>query len=79
MAKKYDPNTERLGSQAAALQRIAEDYPDEYKKVCNMRLAHAILFKLPANKFDEICVEATYGLVREGICKRPQQIIYNQH
>ena len=79
MAKKYDPNTERLGSQAAALQRIAKNYPDEYKKVCSMRNVHANLYKLPADKFDEICTEALRGLVREGLCKRPQQIIYNQH
>lgn len=52
---KYDPNKERLGSQA-----------------------HGILYKLPADQFDKICVEALHGLVREGICKRPQQISFNQ-
>ncbi len=76
---KYNPNAERLGSQAAALQRMAYDYPDEYRKVCSMRQTHAILFKLPANKFDKILVEALHGLVREGLCKRPQQISFNQH
>ena len=75
---RYDPNTEGLGSQAMALQRMAKIYPDTYKKVCSMRNVHANLYKLPADKFDEICIEALRGLVREGICKRPPQIIYNQ-
>ena len=44
-----------------------------------MRRVHANLYKLTANKFDELCIDALRGLVREGICKRPQQIIYNQH
>ena len=43
-----------------------------------MRQAHGILYKLPADQFDKICVEALHGLVREGICKRPQQISFNQ-
>ena len=67
---KYDPNTERLGSQAMALQRMAKIYPDTYKKVCEKRQVHACLYKLPVEKFDEICVEALRGLVKEGICKR---------
>jgi len=79
MAKKYDPNAERLGSQAAALQRIAKNYPDEYKKVCAMRKVHANLYKLTADKFDKLCIDALYGLVQEGICKKPQRIFFNQH
>ena len=75
---KYDPNKERLGSQAMALQRMARTYPDEYKRVSAMRQAHGILYKLPADQFDKICVEALHGLVREGICKRPQQISFKQ-
>ena len=75
---KYDPNTERLGSQAMALQRMAHFYPREYEKVSKMRQARAILFKLPADQFDKVCLEALHGLVREGICKRPQQINYFQ-
>ena len=68
---KYDPNTERLGSQARALQRMAAAYPNEYERVSTMRHAHSILYKLPADQFDKICVEALHDLVREGICKRP--------
>jgi hypothetical protein len=75
---KYDPNKERLGSQAKALQRIARNYPEEYEKICQLRQAHDILYKLPADQFDKICVEALHGLVNEGICKRPQQISFNQ-
>ena len=76
---KYDPNAERLGSQAMALQRMAYEYPDEYRRVCKMRQAHAILFNLPADKFDRILVESLHVLVREGVCKRPQRITFNQH
>lgn len=68
---KYDPNTERLGSQARALQRMAAAYPNEYGRVSAMRQAHSILYKLPADQFDKICVAALRDLVREGICKRP--------
>lgn len=68
---KYDPNTERLGTQARALQRMAAAYPNEYERVSAMRQAHSILYKLPADQFDKICVEALHDLVREGICKRP--------
>ena len=68
---KYDQNTERLGSQARSLQRMAAAYPNEYERVSAMRQAHSILYKLPADQFDKICVEALHDLVREGICKRP--------
>lgn len=75
---KYDPNKERLGSQAKALRRMARAYPDEYKRVSAIRQEHGILYKLPADQFDKICVKALHGLVHEGICKRPQQINYFQ-
>lgn len=75
---RYNPNAERLGSQARALRQIAKDYPDEYKKICEKRKLHAILYNLPVERFDEICITALYGLVREGICKRPKEISFNQ-
>ena len=74
---KYNPNAERQGSQRAALRRMAKMYPDEYREVTELRAACGILYSLPVDQFDRLCVETLQDLVKEGICKRPQQISFN--
>lgn len=75
---RYNPDAKRLGSQAAALQRVAKNYPDEYKKVIALRDACSLLYKLPVSKFDKLLVTSLQELVKEGICKKPISISFNQ-
>ena len=64
IAKKANPK--------AALQRVAKNYPAEYKAVCSLRNANAILYNLNASQFKRVLVEALRGVVKDGICKNPK-------
>ena len=68
----FNPILRRNNSPAKALQRMARDYPAEYDTVCRLRNTHEILYKLNPDDFESICKEALRGLIKEGICKRPQ-------
>lgn len=68
----YSSFLAKKGGQKGALQRMAKNYPSEYKVVCKMREAYKNLFDLKANRFEAILVQALRELVNDGICKEPR-------
>lgn len=68
----YSSFLAKKGGQKGALQRMAKNYPSEYKVVCQMRETYKSLFDLKANRFETILVQALRELVNDGICKEPR-------
>ena len=67
----YSSFLAKKGGQKGALQRMAKNYPSEYKVVCKMRETYK-KFDLKANRFEAILVQALRELVNDGICKEPR-------
>ena len=68
----YSSFLAKKGGRKGALQRMAKNYPSEYKVVCKMRETYKNLFDLKANRFEAILVQALRELVNDGICKEPR-------
>ena len=68
----YSSFLAKKGGQKGALQRMAKNYPSEYKVVYKMRETYKSLFDLKANQFEAILVQALRELVNDGICKEPR-------
>lgn len=68
----YSSFLAKKGGQKGALQRMAKNYPGEYKVACKMRETYKSLFDLKANRFEAILVQALRELVNDGICKEPR-------
>ena len=68
----YSSFLAKKGGQKGALQRMAKNYPSEYKVVCKMRETYKNLFDLKANQFEKVLAQALRELVNDGICKEPR-------